>query len=253
MAHVSGFPYLSYLWLYLRIHAFTLHCLCQRCHRCPHYYSLCFQGLWCFAVAGITVVTGVTSGGIRMAGTSATFRVACLAGTTAIAEREREDGEDPGSQVWRLESWTPVQLERPGSWVTPHCYLIPCGCGCHCSQGAGIMCISPPTAPSFFVTTAFATVAGRLGMQAPLLLFLWFHLLYVFPSTIRCIRCVDLSGILVCWAEVRLSYGCFTRCNLKGKEETKVASHTIMMLTSSDPSVNHEKTGLSKGVSCRIS
>lgn len=198
------------------------------------------------------LVTGVTSGGIRMAGTSATFRVACLAGTTAIAGGGGRWGR---TRVTGMEAGVLDTSAAGGTRVVGHTTLLPNSLWlqCHCNQEAGIMCISPPAAPSFFVAPAFATVAGRLGMQTPLLLLLWFHLLYVFPSTIRCIRCVDLSSILVCWAEVPLSYGCFTRCSLKGKEETKAASHTIMMLTSSDPSVNHEKPGLSKGVSCRIS
>lgn len=56
-------------------------------------------------------------------------------------------------------------------------------------QEAGIVCITSPIAPRFFGATTLVTVAGMLDMQVSLLLFLWFHLLCVFLSIIRCTRC----------------------------------------------------------------
>ena len=56
-------------------------------------------------------------------------------------------------------------------------------------QEAGIVCITSPVAPRFSGATTLATVARRLDTQVPLLLFLWFHLLCVLQSTIRCTRC----------------------------------------------------------------
>lgn len=51
--------------------------------------------------------------------------------------------------------------------------------------------------------------------------FLQFHLPCVFQSThLWMTRCVELSRILVCWAEeLLMTYGCFTGCRLKGRDK----------------------------------
>lgn len=116
MAHVYGFPYLKCLWVYLRINAFHPPLFAPEVSQCPHCLCCIFRVLvlcyfqyhcshWCYCCER------------RMAGNSAIFRVACFSGTTAVSGGE---GRWEGTRITeqRLESWAPLLIEGPGSWVT---------------------------------------------------------------------------------------------------------------------------------------
>ena len=86
------------------------------------------------------VVVGVA----RVAGASAVSGVVGFPGTTAV---------DRGLGCGHLHGW---RGHRPRC----HCCLIPCGCGCCCSQEAGVMCAASPAVTGFSGAAGSATVAG---------------------------------------------------------------------------------------------
>ena len=74
---------------------------------------------------------------------------------------------------WRYQSHRPHHC----------CFLILCGCGCHCSQEAGVACTTSAPAVRFPEAAGSATMARGPESQALPLLFPWFYLLCVFKST----------------------------------------------------------------------
>ena len=163
-------------------------------------------------------------------GTSTTFRVAWDAGTTALAGQ--------GVRWW-------------GTWGHRHlCYIqhcqfhgFPTGWGAIVAgiRGTGVMGLPPLLPASLWLWASLqlgdqSHVCHLSCYQVPChwgvglschgwgfsftgtaLTVSWFWLLCMFQSThLWTYRCVDLSIVLVCWAEeTLLNYECFTSCRLK--------------------------------------
>ena len=206
----------------------TLHRLYQRCRQYPPHCCLCHWGQWYLAAAGVAVVAGVAVRGTGMTGASTTFAVAWGRGTTSTA--------GVGVGVSGTSTTSGVVGVVHGGRGTQ-------SCKCHRGWRDGV--VGPIATASHFPVATGTTAARRLESCALLLLLLpsslglwlschgrglgsWallplipqFRLLCVFQSThLQMYRCVDLSRVLVCWAEEPLlSYGCFTSRRLKGRD-----------------------------------
>ena len=138
------------------------------------------------SAVSVAVVAHVTTGRTMMAGTSAPL----------------------GCQVCR--HCCPVQgcwsLRHPCSWsgwgCRPcHCCLVPFSCRYCCHWEAGVVYTTSPATTEFFLRCVFILCGRRARiMGSPPPCSLLPPPMY-FSIHLQMYRCVDLSGILVCWAE----------------------------------------------------
>lgn len=126
---------------------------------------------------------------------------------------------------------------------------------CAMAEGPGSRCFTSNTAP--LLVAAGATTAGWSHMctsdAAHCILWCWGHglshhdqgsralrsaspvpsfcLHYVLQFIHLCVyRCVDLFGVLACWAmRPLLGYGYFTHCRFKGRDKGIRSCHKMMM------------------------
>lgn len=129
-------------------------------------------------------------------------------------------GAPGGGEVTRVVS-APA-AGGPGHGLSCFHCPAPCAHRFGCIQEAGVVCASFPAATRFSEAAGSATVVRGLRPWALSPLAPWFSLLRAFQSTCLHIgRCVDLSGILVCWAEgPLLSSASSTDCRLKGRNKS---------------------------------
>ena len=115
----------------------------------------------------------------------------------------------------------------------PPLLLVPCGHRWCCDRETAVTCALFCCSWALWGCRLIHHRRG-MGSQAPPILFP-ISTSSMCPSTtpppFLMYRCVDLSGVLACWAEKpMLSFGCFTSSRLNGRD--RGASNSTMMLTS---------------------